>query len=421
MTLDRARLAVLADYLAATTVVSLPWSTSATSILTPIWAVAAVLSLDRPTVRQPLTALAAALPVALVALAVIGVSWSEAALPDRFSGLSPFVKLLAIPLLFMQFSRSGRSEMVLTAFLVSASVLLAASWLLWLVPQLPQPTPLPGVPVKDYIIQSAEFTLCGFALLDRAFSAWGEQRVKSLLLAGLALLFLGDIVFVVLSRTSVVVIVAMFGLLGPRHFERRTLALYVAAVVALGAITWTASPYLRSRITHVAEELDSSQPNVNETSSGARVGFWKMSVKVIQDAPLLGHGTGSIKEVFARAAAADPAAPAGATNPHNQILAIAVQFGAVGAILLLAMWAAQLRMFLFPGPTAWVGLSVVAQNVISSLFNSHLSDFSNGWLYVFGLGVAGGVVLRERAGESKKRADAPVASPELQAAAGPAE
>jgi O-antigen ligase len=421
MTLDRVRLAALADYLAAAAVVSLPWSTSATSILVPIWAVAAVLTLDRLIIRQALAAPAAALPVALVVLAILGVAWSEASLPERFSGLSPFVKLLAVPLLFMQFSRSGRGETVLTAFLVSAGVLLAVSWLIWLFPQLPWRTALPGVPVKDYIIQSAEFTLCCFVLLDRALRAWGESRVKSMLLAGLAVLFLGDIVFVVLSRTSIVVIVALFGLLGLRHFERRTLAAYVAAIVALGAVAWTASPYLRSRVMHVAEELDGSHADVNETSAGARVAFWKMSVKVIRDAPVIGHGTGSIKEVFARAADADPAAPAGATNPHNQILAIAVQFGLAGAVLLLAMWAAQFRMFLFPGPMAWVGLSAVAQNVISSLFNSHLSDFSNGWLYVFGLGVAGGAVLRERASERKTHADEPLAAPELQPAAGPAE
>jgi O-antigen ligase len=425
MTLDRARLAALADYLAAAAVVSLPWSTSATSILLPIWAVVAVLTLDRAALRQVLPTPPAVLPVALVVLAVLGILWSDAAsLPERFSGLSPFAKLLVIPLLFMQFSRSGRSEMVLTAFLASASVLLAVSWLLVLFPQIPWPVQIAGVPVKDYIIQSAEFALCGFVLLDRALSAWGYSRVKSMLLAGLALLFLGDLVFVVLSRTSVVVIVVLFCLLGLRHFERRALAAYVAAGVALAAITWTASPYLRSRVTHVIEELDASQAHVNETSAGARVGFWKMSVNVIQDAPLIGHGTGSIKEVFARAAVADPTAPTGATNPHNQILAIAVQFGLLGAVLLIAMWAAHFRMFLYPGPMAWVGLSVVAQNVVSSLFNSHLSDFSNGWLYVFGLGIAGGVVLRERSSESKTRADETTAaapSSGLEPAVGPAE
>jgi hypothetical protein len=35
------------------------------------------------------------------------------------------------------------------------------------------------------------------------------------------------------------------------------------------------------------------------------------------------------------------------------------------------------------------------QNVVSSLFNSHLFDFTQGWLYVIGVGIAGGMVLRE--------------------------
>jgi O-antigen ligase len=44
---------------------------------------------------------------------------------------------------------------------------------------------------------------------------------------------------------------------------------------------------------------------------------------------------------------------------------------------------------------AWLGLVVVAQNVVGSLFNSFLFDFTEGWLYVFGVGVAGGRVLRQ--------------------------
>ena len=33
-------------------------------------------------------------------------------------------------------------------------------------------------------------------------------------------------------------------------------------------------------------------------------------------------------------------------------------------------------------------------NVVSSLFNSHLFDFGEGWLYVFGVGLTGGMMLR---------------------------
>ena len=39
---------------------------------------------------------------------------------------------------------------------------------------------------------------------------------------------------------------------------------------------------------------------------------------------------------------------------------------------------------------------VVIENVVSSTTNSHLFDFSQGWLYVFGVGVAGGIVLKKK-------------------------
>jgi O-antigen ligase len=47
---------------------------------------------------------------------------------------------------------------------------------------------------------------------------------------------------------------------------------------------------------------------------------------------------------------------------------------------------------------AWIGTVVVTENVVSSTVHSHLFDFANGWLYVFGVGVLGGMVLRERDG-----------------------
>ncbi len=427
MTLDRVGLAGPADYLAAAVVISLPWSTSATSILAPFWAVAAILTLDSASVRRVAAIPAAALPVALVVLAIAGMLWSEAAWPARLSGITPFLKLLLIPLLFVQFSRSDRGEVVLAAFFASACALLALSWSLFLFPQFSWNAQFAGVPVKDYIIQSGEFALCCFVLLDRAIPAWGKSRTKSVLLAGLALAFLGNIVFVALGRTSVVVIMVLFGLLGLRHFKRRALATFAAAGVAIAAVAWTASPYLRFRVMHIAEELDSSHADLNETSAGIRVGVWKMSVKVIGEAPLLGHGTGSTEAVFARAAAAEPGTPTGATNPHNQILAIAMPLGLFGAVLLLAMWAAHFRMFVLPEPAAWIGLSVVAQNFVGSLFNSHLFDFSQGWLYVFGVGIAGGMMLRKQASVSRSHADetaavpAPASGAGLEPAVGPAQ
>ena len=44
---------------------------------------------------------------------------------------------------------------------------------------------------------------------------------------------------------------------------------------------------------------------------------------------------------------------------------------------------------------------VVIQNITSSLFNSHLFDFTQGWLYVFGVGVCGGTLLNRLQAKSE--------------------
>ena len=81
---------------------------------------------------------------------------------------------------------------------------------------------------------------------------------------------------------------------------------------------------------------------------------------------------------------------------------MAVQWGVVGVVLLYAMWLTHLLLFRGEGLAAWVGLLVVVQNVSTSLFNSHLFDFQEGWMYVLGVGVAGGMVLRARRDDALK-------------------
>ena len=95
------------------------------------------------------------------------------------------------------------------------------------------------------------------------------------------------------------------------------------------------------------------------------------------------------------------AAPVGAraqvvSNPHNQTLNVAVQWGVVGVAVLYAMWLAHLLLFRGEGLANWIGLLVVVQNIFTSLFNSHLFDFHEGWMYVLGVGVAGGMTLARR-------------------------
>ena len=83
-------------------------------------------------------------------------------------------------------------------------------------------------------------------------------------------------------------------------------------------------------------------------------------------------------------------------NPHNQTLYVAIQWGLLGCVVLYAMWYFHLALFFERSFAAWIGLVVVVQNFVSSLVNSHLFDFHEGWIYVLGVGVAGGMVAARR-------------------------
>jgi hypothetical protein len=83
-------------------------------------------------------------------------------------------------------------------------------------------------------------------------------------------------------------------------------------------------------------------------------------------------------------------------NPHQQTLTVAMQLGIAGALVLWAMWLSHLLLFRGADFAAWVGLVFVVQNIVGSLFNSHLFDFTQGWTYVIGVGIAGGAVLKQR-------------------------
>jgi O-antigen ligase len=182
-----------------------------------------------------------------------------------------------------------------------------------------------------------------------------------------------------------------------KKLKGKSIILAFLGAILIGAIGWFSSPYLRDRTTQIWTEIKTYETTNERTSSGERIEFWKKSVEFVRQAPVFGHGTGTIRALFEKAAAGKTgAAGVAAANPHNQTFAIAIQLGFVGAAILWAMWIAHMLLFRGDGLAEWIGLVIVIQNVVGSLFNSHLFDFTQGWLYVVGVGVAGGMVLKNR-------------------------
>jgi O-antigen ligase len=390
--LSRPRLERNADWVAAAVAVSLPWSTSATSVLLVLWLIAVGPTLGLAAVRREVMSPAGGLPVLLWALAALGMLWADVSWSDRIEGLAAFSKLLAIPLLLAQFRRSDRARWVAFGFLGSALVLLVVSWWLALAPGLTWRGPVsPGVPTKDYILQSGIFALCALGLLAQAVESW--RAGLTLVLALVAAAFLANIVYVATGRTTIAVVVVLILLLGFRLFGWRGVLAAGLVVGVLAGLAWMSSPYLRERVTHVVANIQDYRSNVN-TPVGLRFEFWRKSMDFVAEAPVIGHGTGTISTLFRARATPETLPQAITTNPHSQILAVAIQLGLIGVVVLSAMWIAHLALFRGGGLITWFGLMVVVENIVSSLFNSHLADFAQGWLYVLGVGALGGMVLR---------------------------
>ncbi len=390
----------LADGLAVAVAVSLPWSTSATGILLVLWLLALIPTLDWADLRRELLTPAGGLPVLLFILGALGMLWADVTLIERWKGLDSFLKLLAIPFLFVQFRRSDRGHLVFAGYAISCIALLAMSsvFAIW-----PSVTFLSlsdyGVPVKNAATQSGEFVACIFGLLFLAIECFRRRRRRWLWLVGLLVVIFGmlaNIFFVATGRTALVIIPVLLVLLAAKKLSGKgRIILFVGAIVS-GVVGWTASPYLRDRTVVVWTEIQKYKTIDEKNSSGERIEFWKKSMEFIGQAPVIGHGTGTIHALFLKSAIGQTGAAASATtNPHNQTFAVAIQLGLVGAGVLWAMWIAHLLLFRGNGMAEWIGLVVVVQNIVGSLFNSHLFDFGQGWVYVLGVGVAGGMVLKK--------------------------
>lgn len=387
------------DLLAVAIALLLPWSTTGVVIFVGLWIIALIPTLDLRALVRSLRQPICLAPIAIFILALAGALWSDAPWDARLHAVGPTTKLLVLPLLLYHFERTTRGAWILIAFLASSTLLMLASWVTGFVPTLTFKWYMePGVVVKNHIDQSHVFALCAIAL------AWPISillRAKKSLSAGLlvvcALGFAANLVFVNLSRTLLIAVPIIVGVVVIHRTSWRHVIGALGLLAILAGLSWTISPVLRAKTASLFPPYRLYEPTNELTSIEIRYEYWQKSITFIRDAPLIGHGTGSIRGLFEQAALNQTGATAEITsNPHNQTLGVAIQWGLVGVLALYAMWLSHILLFWNAGWANWIGFLIVVQNIVSSLFNSHVFDFQEGWIYVLGVGVAGGMALRNR-------------------------
>ena len=245
--LDRTRLANIADDLAVGVAISLPWSTSATGILL-VYPLARTHS-DARMARPPPRARHGGRRLAGVTRRP---RHTRHGLGRRVAGgamgwrRGHFFKPLVIPLLLVQFRRSERGWWVFAAYVGSCIALLVISTFIH------DPTKLDGVLVKNAATQSGEFVTCIFGVLYVAVEC--IERRRRWWLAGMAAVMLGmlaNILYVATGRTALVIIPVLVVLFAAKNLSARGIAVLFACVIAIAAVGWLSSPYLRDRTTEL--------------------------------------------------------------------------------------------------------------------------------------------------------------------------
>ena len=114
-------------------------------------------------------------------------------------------------------------------------------------------------------------------------------------------MFLANLAFVITSRTGLLVAPFLLAALGWRLSGVKGVIIAGLAALVLGPLLWFGSPNLRNFSLHSVAEARGYFATNAVTSTGLHIEFLRKSAAIVEEAPLIGHGTGSIAEQFRRA------------------------------------------------------------------------------------------------------------------------
>jgi O-antigen ligase len=335
----------------------------------------------------------AANPVALAALAlfgmlIVGLSYGVGPRGDGIRYLGKYSDLVFIPIFITLFRDTRTREVALRWFCVAmilsfAVAEVAASGLLVANPLLNR---TPGHAFKFSITHGL---LSAYAAFAFALLATREPRGPlRLLFAVLALVAVKNAVAIGISRTGYLVLALLAIYISFAYFRWRGLAAAALALVLAFSAAYWQSEHFRERIdTLVVDKGDWNSQWPSRESVNLRAEWYRHSLDVVVDHPILGVGTGSFPKVLAEKQAGG--AVVYPPNPHNEYLAIAMQTGLIGLVLLLHLfwrqWAVAPRLA-SPLETH-LARGLVITLAVGCLFNSLLLDHTEGLLYAWFTGL----------------------------------
>ena len=320
--------------------------------------------------------LVAASSLLLFAFFIVGLSYSSVSHIEALSMLPKYRELLFIPLLTAFLSTECSRYWAWNAFIISSLLILVISYLMYF--RVMDLNHQGAAAFKSRITHSVLISFFGFFCAHKAYIGKAYQKLYWLVL--IACVY--NLFFIVDGRTGQLIAVSLTLLFAVQHFTKRGLLL----AVFIGGLLMVLFLNYSDKAARINSGFSSTQsylqahPENAEASMGLRLTFWKNSLKLIAEKPLLGHGTGSFAKEYERIASSETMM---AKNPHNEFLMISVQLGAVGLLIYLGFLASQYYLSKrLPHQEKCLAQGLLLTLIITSLFNTPIMDHTEGHWFI---------------------------------------
>lgn len=283
-----------------------------------------------------------------------------------------------------------RRALIAFALAVGLVLLISYGMAFGLIPQrsltLSQPA-MRNTVFKEYTQQGVALLVFGSMALAAAIAT--RSKWLKIFLSAAALLALINIVFVLESRTTYLVLVPLLAywvwhtLIRGRVGWRSTLIACTLAAAAL-AIVWFTPPVRERLVVSIAQEAESYVSQRTPTSTGIRLELWRRTLPIIVAAPVFGHGLSQWAPLYRQSIEGLPHFNAFLMgHPHQEMLLILAEQGAVGLLVYLLLLVALARYIRRLDPVSRnIYTCILLIYLTAGLANGLWADFSHRHLFI---------------------------------------
>lgn len=339
------------------------------------------------TTRQPICLLA----LALFIFIAVGVTYTSASTDLALFDIKKYRKLLLIPILLTIFNDIKWIKKIFISYILGALFLII-------------PTILDGFGIityfdinilnyrddsysnlslvywRNHIVHGFHASILYIASVIIAIHN-KKLRILFIVIAGILLV---DIIFFINARTALIATLSVSILLATYYIKSNSLILLIVACMILTIIlTYNFSEKLENRVNSITTEATEyfNKNNIN-SSGGNRLHYWLMSIKLYQNAPILGNGPGTFRQALDNKDNLLNNQPH--RHAHNEYLTLASQHGIVGLILFFALVFQTYKNAI--SSKSYLTKDIISFSLliflINALTDSSLHNESEGWTFI---------------------------------------